>query len=68
MARKKKIYVTPKGSSNNKKYEWHPSTGNIKRSPPFGFSKKIGSADSLEDAISIIKNNEGGARKVNVKG
>jgi len=67
MANKKKIYVTPKGSGN-KRYYWYPSSGNVKRDPPSPFrsSRKIGSASSLEDAISLIKSHEGNVTKVDV--
>lgn len=68
MASKKKIYVTPKGSSN-KRYYWYPSSGSVKRSPPgfFSSSRTIGSASSLEDAISLIKSHEGNVTKVDVR-
>jgi hypothetical protein len=68
MASKKKIYVTPKGSGN-KRYYWYPSSGTVKRDPPnpLRSSRKIGSASSLEDAISLIKSHEGNVTKVDVR-
>ena len=67
MASKKKIYVTPEGSGN-KRYYWYPSSGTVRRDPPSPLrsSRKIGSASSLEDAISLIKSHEGKVTKVNV--
>lgn len=68
MASKKKIYVTPKGS-DNKRYYWHPGSGSVERAPTglFSSNRTIGSANSLEDAISVIKSHEGNVTKVDVR-
>jgi len=68
MASKKKIYVTPKGSGN-KRYYWYPSSGNVQRAPTglLSSNRTIGSASSLEDAISLIKSHEGNVTKVDVR-
>lgn len=69
MANKKVIYAKPRGK-DKRRYHWYPDSGGVHRAPVGVFfdpsEKKIGTAKTLEDAIALIKSNEGGSAEIDI--